>query len=433
MSWARARPLRPLRDALGRRVHELVDRRVDERLNGLRETAVQDAVERARSAALREHQVFGPPDRLSLAASAQVNDALFNTVSGTITVGEHAFFGHGVAVLTGTHDIGRLRAERQRAIPDAGRDVEIGPGAWVSSRATVIGPARIGADAVVAAGAVVTGDVEPGVVVAGVPARVVRRAVPAQELPPHVEADTDVGRMYLHAGDEVVTPILRDRGGWDPEETEALRAALAPGMTVLDVGANVGYVTLLAARAVGPDGRVLAVEPHPDNVRLLRANLDRHGLAQVEVVAAAAWDAPGSVELSECASNTGDHRVGALTAERPVLDVPAVRLDDVAGDADVGVIKLDTQATEHVALRGASRILERCRPLIVAEYWPEGIRVFGDDPLAVLRGYRELGYSISVAELPDLDTADLEALMGAVDARPAPFGGFVTLVLRPRG
>jgi acetyltransferase-like isoleucine patch superfamily enzyme len=73
--------------------------------------------------------------------------------------------------LTGTHDAAETREARQRAVPPEGRDVEIGAGAWIGTRALVLGPCRIGADAVVAAGSVVTRDVPDGGKVAGVPAR----------------------------------------------------------------------------------------------------------------------------------------------------------------------------------------------------------------------------------------------------------------------
>jgi acetyltransferase-like isoleucine patch superfamily enzyme len=119
-------------------------------------------------------RVFGPRHRLRIAPTAQVHNALFNTVSGHVTVADQAFFGHDVAVLTGTHDIERTGEQRQLAIPTSGRDVEIGEGAWIASRAVVLGPCRIGSHAVVAAGAVVTGDVPARGVVAGVPARLVR-------------------------------------------------------------------------------------------------------------------------------------------------------------------------------------------------------------------------------------------------------------------
>lgn len=179
--------VRTLRDALGARVHRLVDRvvaarlpdlvdaevqrRLDERLPEVRAEAAAQAQAHVAERWLRDHHVWGPAGRLRIAPTAHVNDALFNTESGTITVGEHAFFGHGVAVLTGTHDVAQVREARQRAVPAEGRDVEIGSGAWIGTRALVLGPCRIGADAVVAAGAVVTRDVPDGARVAGVPAR----------------------------------------------------------------------------------------------------------------------------------------------------------------------------------------------------------------------------------------------------------------------
>jgi acetyltransferase-like isoleucine patch superfamily enzyme len=119
-------------------------------------------------------RVYGDPAKLHVDSTAVVNDALFNLSSGEITVGQWAFFGHGVSVLTGTHDWRTFGAERQTAVPKSGRDVVIEEGVWVSSGATVVGPCRIGANAVVGVGAVVLADVAPYTIVAGVPAKVIR-------------------------------------------------------------------------------------------------------------------------------------------------------------------------------------------------------------------------------------------------------------------
>jgi FkbM family methyltransferase len=238
----------------------------------------------------------------------------------------------------------------------------------------------------------------------------------------------------VHSHDQVITPVLREHGAIPDLDFAALGELSLAGATVLDIGANIGYSTLRLASLVGPRGRVLAVEPHPANLRLLRANLRRNRVRNVEVIGAAAWRSDGRVTLGECEENTGDHRVGALLQERRALSVPAVRLDDLVDpDEDVRFILIDTQATEHVALEGARGLLERRRPLVFAEYWPAGIRVFGDDPAQVLRGYRELGYRLRGLELPELgpDPAD-EQIIAAVDARPGEFGGFATLVLEPR-
>jgi acetyltransferase-like isoleucine patch superfamily enzyme len=178
--------LRGLRHRAGASLHRTIDRvaarrfalSADELRADIVRQAVDEAVERAveetRYRGLREHQTFGPPERLTVAPSATVNDALFNTVSGHVTVEDHAFFGHGVAILTGSHAVDTLGAARSTAIPTSGGDIVVGEGAWVSSRAVVLGPCRIGRHAVVAAGAVVTHDVPAGAVVAGIPARVLR-------------------------------------------------------------------------------------------------------------------------------------------------------------------------------------------------------------------------------------------------------------------
>jgi acetyltransferase-like isoleucine patch superfamily enzyme len=121
-----------------------------------------------------KYLVHGDRARLRIHPTAVVNNALFNVGSGDITVGEYAFFGHNVSVLTGTHDITKFGRERQLAIPRSGRDIVIGEGAWLASNVLVLGPCVIGAHAVVGGGSLVLGDVEPYTIVAGSPAKVLR-------------------------------------------------------------------------------------------------------------------------------------------------------------------------------------------------------------------------------------------------------------------
>ncbi|MGH3533872.1 MAG: acyltransferase [Pseudonocardiaceae bacterium] len=124
---------------------------------------------------LYRYRRHGAGDRLHIDPSAIVNNALFNVSGGEITIGEYAFFGHEVAVLTGTHDITKFGRERQTTFPRSGRDVVIEEGVWVASHAMVLGPVRIGKHAVVAAGSLVLDDVAPYTVVAGRPAKVIKK------------------------------------------------------------------------------------------------------------------------------------------------------------------------------------------------------------------------------------------------------------------
>src|SRR5215470_2015501 len=127
---------------------------------------------------LYRYRVHGRLDRLHIDPTAIVNNALFNVSGGEISIGEYAFFGHDVAVLTGTHDITKSGRERQTTFPRSGRDVVIEEGVWVASHAMVLGPVRIGKHAVVAAGSLVRDDVEPYTVVAGRPAKVIKKIDP---------------------------------------------------------------------------------------------------------------------------------------------------------------------------------------------------------------------------------------------------------------
>jgi acetyltransferase-like isoleucine patch superfamily enzyme len=119
---------------------------------------------------LRRPLIYGDPTRLHVHPTAVVNNALFNLSSGDVTVGRYAFFGHNVAILTGTHDVTRFGRERQLAVPRNGRDVVVGEGAWLSSFTIVVGPCAIGDHAVVGVGSLVLHDVAPYTVVAGSPA-----------------------------------------------------------------------------------------------------------------------------------------------------------------------------------------------------------------------------------------------------------------------
>jgi acetyltransferase-like isoleucine patch superfamily enzyme len=113
--------------------------------------------------------------RICIASNVVLNDALFNTESGSITIANDVFLGHGVSLLTGTHDHTQFGRARRAAVPRSGRDIIIDKGAWVASNATILGPCRIGEHAVVAAGAVVVEDVPAYAVVGGVPARLMLR------------------------------------------------------------------------------------------------------------------------------------------------------------------------------------------------------------------------------------------------------------------
>ncbi len=147
---------------LKRLLNQIIDKILSKRI----EQSVEYAL-------LHKHRVFGEKSRLTIASSAQVNNALFNTNSGSIFIEEGVFFGHSVSVLTGTHNTDVV-GQRRQAFPQSGHDIVIKKGAWIASNVTILGPCVIGEDAVVAACSLVKNDVPPKTIVAGVPARFLR-------------------------------------------------------------------------------------------------------------------------------------------------------------------------------------------------------------------------------------------------------------------
>lgn len=127
---------------------------------------------------LYKYLLYGNEDRLQIDETAVVNNATFNTISGDIKIGKYVFFGLNVSVLTGTHDYNKFGRERQMAVPGFEKDVIIKEGAWLASNVTVIGPCIIGEHSVVAAGSLVNKDVPPYTIVAGIPARFVKKITP---------------------------------------------------------------------------------------------------------------------------------------------------------------------------------------------------------------------------------------------------------------
>jgi len=148
---------------------------------------------------------------------------------------------------------------------------------------------------------------------------------------------------------------------WNPLEYEAFRAAVAPGATVLDVGANLGAYTLLFATWTGPGGRVIAFEPAPQAANGLRRQLVLNELDdRVEVVQTAVADRIGSAPfVSEGASGANQLAPGA--ADQRAITVPTTTIDAFCEARGVrpDVIKIDVEGAELDVLRGARRTLAR--------------------------------------------------------------------------
>jgi FkbM family methyltransferase len=168
-------------------------------------------------------------------------------------------------------------------------------------------------------------------------------------------------------------------------------------MNVIDVGANIGYFTALAARSVAPGGRVLAVEADPETFCLLRANVELNRFAHVELLPVAAHRIAGLVTGARDPENHGGHTAYVASKTWTTIPMQAVRLDDVLDpEAPVHFIKVDIEGMDHAAVEGLEQTIRRWRPILLVEFFPEKIAWFGDKPEDALHLYRTLGLEISV-------------------------------------
>lgn len=165
---------------------------------------------------------------------------------------------------------------------------------------------------------------------------------------------------------------------------QAAREHLRSGGVAVDVGANVGVLTFLAAAVVGTAGRVIAVEPNPDNLQLLYRAIVLNDCPNVEVLPYAASNARKVFSLTGGTSNT--HLIGARRAIEGGHFVQSIVLDEALGDLPrLDFVKMDIEGHEPLAWDGFSRTLTRHRPTMLVEFNPRClIDLQGQDPVAFL-------------------------------------------------
>ena len=176
--------------------------------------------------------------------------------------------------------------------------------------------------------------------------------------------------------------------------TALFRKIVKEGDVVVDLGANIGYFTLLAAKLVGKKGKIYAFEPEPRNYQYLIRNIRLNGYDNVVALQKAVADKPGTVKLFICPYDTGHHTIqkyDGIHAYRPdfvnekkeFVEVEQVRLDDfLRGKTTmINVIKMDVEGAEMLALAGMEQLIKGNKNLIMLiEFFPLLIKEMGQSP-----------------------------------------------------
>jgi FkbM family methyltransferase len=182
------------------------------------------------------------------------------------------------------------------------------------------------------------------------------------------------------------------RGIGEPQVQQALVDHLRPGMTFYDLGANIGYFSLIAARLVGPKGRVVAFEADPEIAARLRENLSRNNFSHARVEQKAVWSEATTVSFARVDPNTSpDRGLGHVSADSSgdTIKVEAVSLDRyVTAQNSPDFVKCDVEGAEAEVFRGADRLLEERRTILLVEmHSPENHRTLAHK-------FVELGYAV---------------------------------------
>ena len=173
--------------------------------------------------------------------------------------------------------------------------------------------------------------------------------------------------------DDSIGRVLAISGAWEPNLTAAFVRLLSPGDVCVDIGAHIGYYTLLASRLVGRDGHVYAFEPSPVNYRSLSANLARNGVANVTALQVAVGATSKRADLYEGpGTNTGGATLSPLLGGRrgnqPIVEVEVRAVADSIPEAEwprIRVVKIDVEGYEVEVLRGLDPVFARTGSLAV--------------------------------------------------------------------
>ena len=215
--------------------------------------------------------------------------------------------------------------------------------------------------------------------------------------------------------------FLLEGKSWEQEISSLLDLILKPGMTFVDIGANVGFHTLHSARAVGLSGAVIAFEPAPKVFQLLQRSVHLNGLGAIcrcmNLALSSSEGLPALHVSAVCGHNSLYHP--GDEEEESELQVKTARLDSVLIEAQrIDVVKMDVEGAELDVLEGMKHILDKWDIVLIAEYGVSHLKRLGIDPADWFRRFFAHGFALfafdeqadSWREVPEQKTSELPSV-----------------------
>jgi FkbM family methyltransferase len=208
--------------------------------------------------------------------------------------------------------------------------------------------------------------------------------------------------IALNPNDPVISGALT-LGVYERSETRFFLRVCRPGLTFLDIGANVGYYTALALSRMQNSGKIVALEPDPENFKYLQATVSANDGRIAVCLQIAASDHAGRMTLHTSSDNRGDNRLYANELCRGTCEVEVEPVDSILKAIEieaVDLIKMDVQGYEAHVLAGMKDIVRNSTKMVLlSEFWPDGLRRAGSDPGQYLLDLQALG--LNIFELTD--------------------------------
>jgi FkbM family methyltransferase len=208
--------------------------------------------------------------------------------------------------------------------------------------------------------------------------------------------------MYLNPKDHVLSRFLAYHKIWEPFQTLVMKKFFKENTRLIDIGANIGYYSLLCATHC-KNGSVVAFEPEPTNFKIFEKNIAINNLNNIKPYRLAVSNSTGQTNLYlDNLANAGDHRLFSndlLTTpeNRQHISITSVTLDYFLKENNLepDIIKMDIQGSEMLAFEGMKKTLASSKQMILfTEFWPQGISATGKSPIDLLSNLKNIGFEI---------------------------------------
>ncbi|EGP92870.1 FkbM family methyltransferase [Nitrosarchaeum koreense] len=218
----------------------------------------------------------------------------------------------------------------------------------------------------------------------------------------YVQIDDHI--MYLDKQDSLCLSI---NNIYEKFETDLVKQEIKKGDVVIDIGANIGYYTLIFAKLVGDTGKVFAFEPDPTNFELLRKNIEANGYKNVILEQKALSNKEGKVTLALSKQNTAGHHISSEQQDsKNSIQVDAIIADNYFKNFErkINFVKMDVEGAESIVLGGMTNMLRNNAELkMMVEYNPDAIKNMGLDPASYLELLIRNGFSMM-----DIDSKNMK-------------------------